>query len=310
MKFFMGMVAFTVLLFSIAPYGTATEEFAEKTGLSCEDCHIDSSGGGELTKTGNDFLQKLSEEAETTKDSAFKPGSKGIAYYIRFLTGFLHIITGIFWFGTILYVHLILKPAYAAQGLPRGEVKLGLFSMLIMGITGTILTVNRIPSISFLLETRFGILLLIKISLFLIMVSTALFAVFFLGPRLKKAHHKIQTGSKKDLTADDLIQFDGKEGQPAYIAYKHQIYDVTTSNFWERGVHLGRHKAGRELTEMLSQAPHGEEKVLELPKIGKLIHPEIRLKRSRFEKVFYFFAYLNLVMVFFITLILALWKWW
>jgi len=26
----------------------------------------------------------------------------------------------VMWFGTILYVHLLLKPAYAARGLPRG----------------------------------------------------------------------------------------------------------------------------------------------------------------------------------------------
>ena len=82
-----------------------------------------------------------------------------------------------------LYVHLILKPAYAAHGLPIGEVRVGLVSMVIMGITGTLLTIYRIPSFSVLYQTRFGILLLIKIALFLMMLFTAFFVVLILGPK-------------------------------------------------------------------------------------------------------------------------------
>lgn len=44
----------------------------------------------------------------------------------RLLIGSLHTLFGVFWFGTILYVDLILKLGYASRGLPRGEVKLGL----------------------------------------------------------------------------------------------------------------------------------------------------------------------------------------
>ena len=44
------------------------------------------------------------------------------------------------WFGTILYVHLLLKPAYAARGLPRGELMLGWTCIVMMAITGIVLT--------------------------------------------------------------------------------------------------------------------------------------------------------------------------
>jgi hypothetical protein len=144
---------FLILFFLIIPNGNATEEMAEKMGKDCSYCHLDQSGGGELTKAGKEYLTKESESDEDAQ-------GKGILHYIRFIAGFLHIFTAIFWFGTILYVHLILKPQYAARGLPRGEVKVGFVSMIVMAVTGITLTVFRVPSFLFLFEIRFGILLL------------------------------------------------------------------------------------------------------------------------------------------------------
>ena len=57
---------------------------------------------------------------------------------IRFIVGYVHLLTAIAWFGTILYVHILLKPAYAAKGLPKGELILGWMSMIIMSVTGTL----------------------------------------------------------------------------------------------------------------------------------------------------------------------------
>jgi predicted heme/steroid binding protein len=298
-----------LLYLIITPYGNSTEEYAEKTGKSCAYCHLDPSGGAELTKAGKDFLESLTRDTKAKEAKAFKQEGKGIAHFIRFLAGFLHIITAIFWFGTILYVHIILKPAYAAKGLPRSEVRLGLISMLIMGITGTILSVYRIPRISLFYETRFGILLLIKIALFLVMVGAGLFAVFFLGPKLKKTHHISNYGLKDEFTVDNLLYFNGKEDREVYIAYKNKIYDITKSESWKDGVHFGRHKAGTDLTEMLKQAPHGEDKIFDMPLIGKLV-PSKKKEPRPHEKLFYCMAYLNLVIVILIILILALWRWW
>jgi len=299
---------FGAFLWVIPLFGKATEEFAEKTGLSCEECHLDASGGGELTKRGEAFLEKLSEESEPDQRGNSSSLWKRVSKYIRFLAGFFHIFTAIFWFGTILYVHLVLKPAYASQGLPRGEVRLGLISMAVMGITGTILILYRFSSPSLLIETRFGILLLVKIGIFLLMVSTALFAVFFLGPRLKKRRMPGQKMAGNRLTGDELKSFDGKEGRAAYFAFRDRVYDVAKSSFWKEGIHFGRHRAGEDLTEFLEQAPHGEEKFSSMPQVGIFIpsHPT----RSVYEKIFYFLAYFNLVAVVLIILILALWRWW
>jgi predicted heme/steroid binding protein len=292
-----------LLFFLILPSGYTTEELAEKTGKDCSYCHLDPSGGGELTKAGKEYLTEDSKSDEYAQ-------AKGILHFIRFIAGFFHIFTAIFWFGTILYVHLILRPAYAARGLPKGEVKVGLISMIIMALTGITLSVFRVPSFSFLFETRFGILLLIKIFLFLIMVCSALYVVFIVGPKLRiKKDIKFQD-PKEYYTADELRNFDGTKGYPVYVAFNNKIYDVSKSSFWKDGKHFGKHGAGTDLTGMLDQAPHGEEKLQGFDQVGKLLLMMTKKEIPSHERVFYFIAYMNLFLVILITLILALWRWW
>jgi predicted heme/steroid binding protein/uncharacterized membrane protein len=286
----------------------STEEYAEKTGHDCTFCHLDPSGGGELAEAGKRFLFSFSERPSNNGTEEKAPAKNLFSYFIRLIAGYVHILTAFLWFGTILYVHLILKPAYAARGLPRSEVKIGLASMAIMAVTGAILFAYRVPSFSFLVSTRFGVLLLIKIFLFLLMVCFALFVVFFIGPKLKNEKTGEPKTLKGNLSSEEIGRFDGKEGRLAYIGYKGEIYDVTQSKLWKNGTHVGRHYAGADLTEGLSQAPHSEENVLSMPRVGKLIAPKT-VRQTRYQRVFYFMAYLNLVFVCLITLVLALWKW-
>jgi predicted heme/steroid binding protein len=289
--------------------GYSTEEYAEKTGKNCTHCHLNSSGGMELTKAGEEFLEQLLSEEKSGLSETDITTRSSASRLFRLFIGYLHILTGIFWFGTILYVHLILKPAYAAHGLPKGELRVGVVSMAIMGITGTLLTIYRIPSLSVIYKTRFGILLLFKIALFLLMVSTAFFVILILGPKLKKTRNKIPQKQKGKLTLDDLAYFDGTEGRLSYIAYKTKIYDLTGSEFWKKGIHYERHKAGEDLSDKLGQAPHDEDKVLKMPLVGDLV-PSLSIKKPINEKVFYFLAHFNLGIVLLIILILALWRWW
>jgi len=288
-----------ISLFFAAPL-CATEEYAESTGRDCAACHLDSAGGGELTAAGQGYEAFLMEPGSVEKKESFS--------LLRLLVGYLHILFGIFWFGTILYIHLILKPAYAARGLPRSEVKLGLASMVIMAVTGVILTAYRVPSLEFLFTTRFGILLLIKIGLFLLMVSTGLFAVFFIGPRMRRKKAELSAKQEGDLTLSELSQCDGQEGRPAYIAFRGAIYDVSQSRLWKNGNHMRRHPSGVDLTEVLSQAPHGEEKVMAMRRVGSLLK-ETEPSLTPPQKIFYFMAYTNLGLVLLIILVLALWKW-
>ena len=151
----------------------ATEEYASDTNLDCKSCHISSSGGGDLTLAGQSYLVFI----EASSEDAVGAPTTLAGRFFRLVVGYVHVFTAVFWFGTILYVHIILKPSYAAKGLPRGEVKVGLTSMAIMGVTGAILTTIRAPSLAFLVETRFGVLLMIKIGIYLAMVTSALVVV-------------------------------------------------------------------------------------------------------------------------------------
>lgn len=299
-----------ILLLLFSSFGNATEEIAEKTGKSCAFCHLDPSGGGELTEAGKDYLKKSAIEGDKAQEEARQTGRKKASDFIRLFVGYLHILTAIFWFGTILYVHIILKPSYAAHGLPKGEVKLGLVSIITMAVTGVTLSIYRITSLSILFKTRFGILFIIKVALFLIMAGTAIYVVLFIGPKLKKKKEAKHLEPRGDMTIDDLILFNGTEDRAVYFAYKGKIYDASKSEHWKKGTHFSKHSAGTDLTDMLKQAPHGEEKVIEMSQIGKLIPTQEEKKPPRYERIFYFVAYMNLVLVFLITLILALWRWW
>lgn len=305
MKLFIITLTLSTLLISgISSF--ATTEYARQTGLSCKECHVESIGGGPLTSKGKEFLSEMKIKG------LYRPLTK-IQKVVRLIIGYIHLLTAIAWFGTILYVHILLKPAYAARGLPKGELLLGWLSIIVLTITGTLLTIARIPTIKALYTTRFGILLSIKIFLFLIMVTSALIVTFYIGPKLKrkwkvKWEDEISRG-KQDLTIEELHSFDGKEGRPAYIAYKGRIYDVSKSKLWKEGSHLKKHLAGHDLTEAIKTAPHGEDKLLLMPVVGKLIEPGEKVTKPFPEGLFYAFAYMNLVLVFLITLIIALWRW-
>jgi predicted heme/steroid binding protein/uncharacterized membrane protein len=281
----------------------STPEYAEQTGLDCLKCHVDVTGGSRLTKAGEDFKEDLKGKG------TYRPLST-IQKAVRLIIGYLHLLTAIAWFGTIFYVHILLKPAYAAKGLPKGELILGWSSMIIMAITGTLLTISRIPAWNMFYTTRFGILLSIKIILFMIMVGTAAIVTFVIGPKIKKKKAQPFPKKKDRLTLGDLQYFDGKENKPAYFAYKGKVYDVSSSKLWKGGTHFNKHRAGDDLTDILKTAPHGEDKVLKMPETGELLPMGAKVEKPTFEKVFYFMAYMNLIFVFLITFVIALWRWW
>ena len=286
----------------------ATTEYADETGRDCGFCHVSVSGGGALTAAGEGYLLAIAPDRVAARASS-RIGARSIfSRLFRLGAGYVHILTGILWFGTILYVHLILRPAYASRGLPRGEVRVGLVSMGIMAITGALLTGYRFPNLADLVRTRFGVLLLAKVAIFSLMSGTALVVVTVVGPRLRRQESGPAAASGK-MTPDELSTFDGQVGRPAYLAYKGKVYDVTHSPLWSRGIHQGRHQAGRNLTEFLAQAPHDEDKILAMPVVAELATAGRKRRKPAHERVFYFMAYMNLICVFLVTLIIAIWRW-
>jgi len=78
-------------------------------------------------------------------------------------------------------------------------------------------------------------------------------------------------GELRKFTLEELWQYDGRDGRPAYIAYEGKVYDVTDSYLWKDGDHQGQHEAGKELTNEMKSAPHGEEPLERVKLIGVLV---------------------------------------
>lgn len=76
----------------------------------------------------------------------------------------------------------------------------------------------------------------------------------------------------RTFTIEELSQYNGKNGQPGYVAVDGVVYDVTDVEAWKDGEHKQGLTAGNELTEEITnQSPHGL-KVLEgLPIVGTLV---------------------------------------
>lgn len=76
---------------------------------------------------------------------------------------------------------------------------------------------------------------------------------------------------ERKITSKELAENDGKNGNPAYVAFKGKVYDVSTSAFWMDGDHLGAHQAGKDLTNEMELAPHTEEVLNRAVLVGTLI---------------------------------------
>ncbi|MDO4712037.1 MAG: cytochrome b5 domain-containing protein [Peptostreptococcaceae bacterium] len=82
-----------------------------------------------------------------------------------------------------------------------------------------------------------------------------------------------QTGGEmeqKEFTLEELAEFNGKDGKPAYIAVDGIVYDVTDLPAWKEGGHNG-FEAGQDLTEAIKKdSPHGVAKLDGVPIVGTL----------------------------------------
>ena len=62
----------------------------------------------------------------------------------------------------------------------------------------------------------------------------------------------------------------GQEREEVWIAFKGNIYDVSKSGLWQKGMHY-EHWAGQDLTDELPDAPHTERVFKKFKMIGKLV---------------------------------------
>ena len=74
----------------------------------------------------------------------------------------------------------------------------------------------------------------------------------------------------REFTLEDLKQYNGRDGNPAYVAYDGNVYDVSDSAMWDDGDHMGSHEAGEDLTAAHDDAPH-DVHIVDFPQVGTLV---------------------------------------
>lgn len=86
----------------------------------------------------------------------------------------------------------------------------------------------------------------------------------------------------KEFSPQELAEYNGQDGKPAYMAHDGKVYDVSESKLWKGGIHMRRHKAGADLTTDIQAAPHNTEVLDRYPQVGVLkkeTAPEVKLPK-------------------------------
>ncbi len=73
----------------------------------------------------------------------------------------------------------------------------------------------------------------------------------------------------KMITKSQLALHNGQDREEVWIAFRGDVYDVTSSSLWRSGTHY-EHWAGQDLTDEFSDAPHTEFVFSRFQIIGKL----------------------------------------
>ena len=73
-----------------------------------------------------------------------------------------------------------------------------------------------------------------------------------------------------DVSLSELGDYNGKDGNPGYIAVDSVVYDVTDNEAWAGGEHNDL-PAGFDYTDEILESPHGEEVLENLEVVGNLV---------------------------------------
>ncbi len=74
----------------------------------------------------------------------------------------------------------------------------------------------------------------------------------------------------QEITRTQLALRNGQDKPEVWVAYKGNVFDVSSSRLWREGKHY-EHWAGQDLTDELIDAPHTDEVFSKFKVIGKLI---------------------------------------
>lgn len=79
-----------------------------------------------------------------------------------------------------------------------------------------------------------------------------------------------EAGNQTIFTLQELSRYDGKDGNPAYVAVNGTVYDVTNNAAWAAATHFGL-TAGKDLTNEFASCHAGQPILSKLKVVGKLV---------------------------------------
>lgn len=79
-----------------------------------------------------------------------------------------------------------------------------------------------------------------------------------------------ETATQETFTVDELSEYDGQDGNDAYVAVDGVVYDVTDNDAWSEGEHAGEQLAGTDATDVITESPHGDSVLEGLTVVGEL----------------------------------------
>ncbi len=98
-------------------------------------------------------------------------------------------------------------------------------------------------------------------TIYFILLGLTMFAFVFSGCEAAEEEVAVDEPEEVDeeqvFTIEEIAQYDGRDGRPAYIVVDGVVYDVTDVPQWSSAEHFG-FEAGTDVTEALADAaPHG-----------------------------------------------------
>ena len=99
---------------------------------------------------------------------------------------------------------------------------------------------------------------------------------------------KNEPTEKIKMTLEELSQYDGQEGRPTYVAIHGLVYDLSKCRYWKNGAHepsFGKAFAGKDLTQVLKETPHGMSRVKRYPIVGEIVNEKEEVVQKPNESV-------------------------
>jgi predicted heme/steroid binding protein len=294
-------ILFAIVFILFLPHANARHEYASDTGQSCSTCHIDQITG-ELNDVGKTF--SINHQWPPVEVSSKKR-------IIVSLVGFIHMLAGMILVGSMVFVHIIHTPsALAVSGVPKNELKLGWTSLTFIAVSGIYLTINRFHDLEGLLNADSGRLVLGKIFLFSIMVTFASLLTFVINKKLKSSMHQhpLVEDIDSEMTLEELEKFDGSSDE-TFIAYAGVVFDVSNSRLWKGGLHMRKHNAGTDLTQVLREAPHGPQVLDAFQAVSRIKQEKEKISGNWVVRIFKAAAVINFICALVTVLLSALIAW-